>query len=98
VKFRALQYLPPLEGITNRQLHKAEAAAKAVGGLGVVAFSPDGRKVATEVMEKKIVLLDVRTGERLSVLEASNATVQGVATASEVPEEQRIQVMRSRWV
>lgn len=79
-------------------MHKAEAAAKAVGGLGVVAFSPDGRKVATEVMEKKIVLLDVRTGERLSVLEASNATVQGVATASEVPEEQRIQVIRSRWV
>jgi hypothetical protein len=55
------------------------------------AFSPDGRKVATEVM-KKIVLLDASTGKQVQVLDPSQAaTVEEAAMLGYKSEDQRIQ-------
>lgn len=56
------------------------------------AWSPDGKKVATEVLEKKIVLLDVTTGRRMGVWDANQTTLQDAVMTGHVTEEQRVQV------
>ena len=61
---------------TGRQVHRLEGFSRATS---CVAFSPDGRVLATGSIDGTVRVMDVRTGRLVTTLRPHNSRVLGVA-------------------